>query len=1145
MVKNSSKQSDTEKKRVRRIIYILAIIIFILLIITSCNSEFFGRIGSLFHSSSNHTIGDNDKTTLIIMDKSLSFDSKEVSLYLNDKNAKLTFKTNNIKPSALTCTTDDAKIATCYIDKDYVVIKPQTVGETNVYLYTDTNGVTYKTKALVKVLEDTKGLILGATKGTINLHYGNGRSIPYNLNGISGTVKASSSNPDVATVKVKNGRIVVTGHKTGSAIITVKVKDGNKEYTSEYKVVITDYEITTKVKTTTTKKKKTTTTSTTTTTKKTDPAKSYDNSLKKLEVSTGTLSPSFNKNTLIYGVTVSDTTTNISINAKENNNKATIMYYYKGVEVNNLNNLNLEYGNNEANIVVTAEDGSQKTYKVIINRPKSKDADLKKLEVSTGSLNPSFHANNTSYTVNVSEDTTTISVSATKKDSKATITYEYKGESRSNLNDLNLEYGNNVAKVLVTAEDGTRKDYYITINRKMSDNAFLKKIETNKGTLSPLFNKNTNDYTIEVENNISDISLNVEKDHDKASVTYKFKGETVTDLNDLSLDYGDNLVEVLVTAQDGTTNTYKVNVKRKKSDNAYLSNLSIENKTLTPTFNKNTYTYSVNTKYSDTSYNLSYTKDNSNSTVIVKHNNAVVSDISNITLVNGDNTITVEVTAQDGITIKTYTINIHKPVRTISTNLDTYVINLDTASMPYGIDYVVKEDDVEIDNYELDEININIVSDFTGTLVKNKGYISLSNLNSCKGKTYTLTIKSGNSQKDVIVKVITNNYFISTYATNYDLIKSSTNNSRSIIINNNIITGTPNISAITGGIRIKKDDNHYIDVVSSNPSLISVSYDNNDSLNSLVVKASTTSTTGSAVLTIKGYAFDSQVDDTMEVTVTIKNKFDVTINANGGLFANITGEYKYELEAGTIINLSDYVGLKEDNKEECKFFTQKGFSTNKDATDVEYENSGTITVNDNIVIYSIYEPTSGIKNVPSSGTVYLTDVDIFHNEDYMTKYNVDKMIYPGAHGSHEMTIKNTGTGPIKIINFRLEEDTVCISENNCLNMAYTIEQIPDLNNPISSSISYGSMNILNKDNNTVYSTILGSTGELSNYHTTRTIPITGIEIPVNTEAGFIIYWKWLSVDDNLDTKIGSQNTDIDYTLTVSLDYERTDIHCDL
>ncbi len=87
-----------------------------------------------------------------------------------------------------------------------------------------------------------------------------------------------------------------------------------------------------------------------------------------------------------------------------------------------------------------------------------------------------------------------------------------------------------------------------------------------------------------------------------------------------------------------------------------LSGLAVSEGTLSPTFDSDTYAYAVSVANGVTSLTVTPTTDNTNAAVTV-NGTAVASGAASdpISLAVGQNTITVEVTAQDGATTQTYT----------------------------------------------------------------------------------------------------------------------------------------------------------------------------------------------------------------------------------------------------------------------------------------------------------------------------------------------------------------------------------------------------------------------------------------------------------------------------------------------------------
>ena len=94
----------------------------------------------------------------------------------------------------------------------------------------------------------------------------------------------------------------------------------------------------------------------------------------------------------------------------------------------------------------------------------SKNANLSSITLSAGSLTPAFNADTLKYSVSVENAISSVSVTATPEDAKATVIITPSGDTL-------LE--ENKAKdftISVTAEDGTGKDYVVSVTRQAKRN---------------------------------------------------------------------------------------------------------------------------------------------------------------------------------------------------------------------------------------------------------------------------------------------------------------------------------------------------------------------------------------------------------------------------------------------------------------------------------------------------------------------------------------------------------------------------------------------------------------------------------------------------------------------------------------------------
>ncbi|MDL2274064.1 cadherin-like beta sandwich domain-containing protein, partial [Oscillospiraceae bacterium OttesenSCG-928-G22] len=187
------------------------------------------------------------------------------------------------------------------------------------------------------------------------------------------------------------------------------------------------------------------------------PVASTNAALSGLTISSGTLSPYFSADTISYTATVPNSVSSVTIGATAKDSKASIS--------GDTGAKSLSVGQNTFNIVVTAEDETTtKTYTVVITRETappaaSTDATLSGLTISSGTLSPAFSADTTSYTATVPNSVSSVTIGATAKDSKASISGDTGAKS--------LSVGQNTFKIVVTAEDGTTtKTYTVVITRE-------------------------------------------------------------------------------------------------------------------------------------------------------------------------------------------------------------------------------------------------------------------------------------------------------------------------------------------------------------------------------------------------------------------------------------------------------------------------------------------------------------------------------------------------------------------------------------------------------------------------------------------------------------------------------------------------------
>lgn len=186
--------------------------------------------------------------------------------------------------------------------------------------------------------------------------------------------------------------------------------------------------------------------------------KSTNKALKDLVVENYKLTPEFSPETTKYSVTVDNTVDKLEISAitQDENAKAEIT-----------KNADFKIGENVVYVTVTAEDGTTRIYTITVTKTKEGAEDttdklkLKKLEVNNASLDPSFDANKTNYTITVSDP------ASLKKEDITALAEDADAEVKIALSDVD---GNNERLITIMVEkgDGDTKQsatYQITVKK--------------------------------------------------------------------------------------------------------------------------------------------------------------------------------------------------------------------------------------------------------------------------------------------------------------------------------------------------------------------------------------------------------------------------------------------------------------------------------------------------------------------------------------------------------------------------------------------------------------------------------------------------------------------------------------------------------
>ena len=172
---------------------------------------------------------------------------------------------------------------------------------------------------------------------------------------------------------------------------------------------------------------------------------------------------------------------------------------------------------------------SSRTVTIYVKAPyvdtRSKNNNLASLSIE--GYNLEFNKDNTSYSLDVGYDVEKLNIDTTLEDSKASVKIE---------GNENLASGENIIKIIVTAENTVQKVYEIKVN------AFLKTLTISNATMKNEFEKEKYEYLCE------DITADVKN----LDISYEteVEGAKVEVLGNEELNIGVNHITVKVTSKD-------------------------------------------------------------------------------------------------------------------------------------------------------------------------------------------------------------------------------------------------------------------------------------------------------------------------------------------------------------------------------------------------------------------------------------------------------------------------------------------------------------------------------------------------------------------------------------------------------------------
>ena len=418
--------------------------------------------------------------------------------------------------------------------------------------------------------------------------------------------------------------------------------------------------------------------------------------LASLTADPGTLQPAFSGGTTQYNVDVSNNITSVTITAQPAVAGDSVTINGQAT-TSSVIPLGAAGTTTPVNIVVSESGTNSRTYTVLLVRAGlTGNNSLQNLTVSSGTLAPTFDENTQDYTVDVASNVGSINVTPTLDDPNATMTVNGQATNSGQPRTISLNPAgqSTLITTVVTAQNSSNKTYRITVSRGVSSNNNLRGLTVSPGTLSPAFNENRTSTSYEVNNVASSVtSVTVTPTLRDTTASMTVNGQATNSGQARTIPLGaagsNTPIFIIVTAQNGTQKTYTAGVNRAAlGGNNNLSALTVSPGSLDSAFNANDLSYTVNVASGVNSMTLTPTLEATTASMTVNGQTTNSGQARTITPLNpaGQNTlITIQVTAQNTISQKTYTVNVIRAALGGNDALQSLTVSPGTLSPAFSI----------------------------------------------------------------------------------------------------------------------------------------------------------------------------------------------------------------------------------------------------------------------------------------------------------------------------------------------------------------------------------------------------------------------------------------------------------------------------
>ena len=317
--------------------------------------------------------------------------------------------------------------------------------------------------------------------------------------------------------------------------------------------------------------------------------------------------------------------------------------------------VNLDYGLNTILIKIKNKEGKVRTYTILVTRTDDRTSDntLKDININVGNIN--FDPNVTDYKIEIPESVKTVNVKALISNNKANYISGYEDGS------VKIDGDSTVKLIKVKSETGSTRTYILTFIKKGTDNIINKSLQLNDLVIPGInipFEESVSNYSLSVDYEINKIDVKPMLKDSNSRFNIKIKRKNETNYQDvsrdgISLDVGENFLEVEVTSISGKKSYYRLTIIRKEyglevSNDVKLKDLKVLGYDIKFEPNKKDYTVKIK---QEKSLVITAIPNNSRAEVFIRGNNELT----------GFSTVRINVVAENGED-EIYSIDIKKDV---------------------------------------------------------------------------------------------------------------------------------------------------------------------------------------------------------------------------------------------------------------------------------------------------------------------------------------------------------------------------------------------------------------------------------------------------------------------------------------------------